>query len=173
MKNILSNNKGVTLIEILVSFAIMSMVMILITTIFVFGQNQYKNQSAHAQSQGDVRLAMNILTKEIRSADPAKVRLIVPVTSEDVSKEITIGDNPNKTRIKFEESNGTVRLIKNGNVLIDQLNGSFKPLDSVVDAEEDHTLPNGFKNLIPSKIEIFVESNTSDVDQSTIIYLRK
>ncbi|WP_066311575.1 prepilin-type N-terminal cleavage/methylation domain-containing protein [Bacillus sp. FJAT-29814] len=70
MKN---NEKGITLVELLASLALLSMVLLLANSIHIFSVKQSNAQKTEIQKQTDYRLAMNILTKEIRKADPTKV----------------------------------------------------------------------------------------------------
>ncbi|MBU9721918.1 MULTISPECIES: PilW family protein [Bacillaceae] len=65
----LKNNKGLSLVEILISFALLSLVVLLVTSLHLFGQNQFNSQTNLSDNQANVRLAINILTKEVRNAD--------------------------------------------------------------------------------------------------------
>jgi prepilin-type N-terminal cleavage/methylation domain-containing protein len=70
------DEKGITLIEVLCALAIVSMVILLASSINIFGQKQMNDQKAEIQNQSNDRLAMNIITKAIRQADPATVEVI-------------------------------------------------------------------------------------------------
>jgi prepilin-type N-terminal cleavage/methylation domain-containing protein len=85
------SNKGVTLIELLAALSLLSIIIILASSIQMFGQKQSKVESTDIQNQSNVRLAMSILTKEIRSADsvgvPSNNQLtITKSTSTDIYK---------------------------------------------------------------------------------------
>ncbi|WP_453994653.1 prepilin-type N-terminal cleavage/methylation domain-containing protein [Bacillus nitroreducens] len=67
------NNKGITLIELLAVLALLSMVLLLATSVHLFGQKQMSNQTSQIENQANVRLAINILTKEIRKANRTEV----------------------------------------------------------------------------------------------------
>ncbi|MBU9711010.1 PilW family protein [Evansella tamaricis] len=69
MKQILNNGRGITLIELLISIALISLVLILATSFHLFGQNQVVKQSEQMDYQSSVRLALNHITKDIRNAD--------------------------------------------------------------------------------------------------------
>lgn len=73
MKKLIHNERGVTLIEVLGAMVVLSIVMVLIANIQIFGQKQFVNQTEQVSHEADVRLAMNILTKEIRSASSISV----------------------------------------------------------------------------------------------------
>ncbi|ADU31348.1 PilW family protein [Evansella cellulosilytica] len=87
----IKNEKGLTLVELLISVALISMIAILITSIQIFGQNQYTNQSKQIDNQANVRLAMNVLTKEIRSGSSAELSAdFTELKIEKVGGESTI-----------------------------------------------------------------------------------
>lgn len=64
----IKNEKGVTLVEVISAFALLSIVLLLAGSVHFFSQKQMTAQSAEIQSQSNVRLAANILTKDIRRA---------------------------------------------------------------------------------------------------------
>jgi prepilin-type N-terminal cleavage/methylation domain-containing protein len=70
------DEKGMTLIEVLCALAIVSMVILLASSINIFGHKQMNDQKVEIQNQSNDRLAMNIITKAIRQADPATVEVI-------------------------------------------------------------------------------------------------
>ncbi|MEH7276290.1 PilW family protein [Neobacillus vireti] len=65
--------KGVTLVELLAALALISIIVLLASSIHLFGQKQMTVQSKEIQNQSDERLAMNIITKEIRKAQSVEV----------------------------------------------------------------------------------------------------
>lgn len=67
------NQKGVTLIELLAAIALLSVVLLLANSLHIFGQNQMTNQTTEIQNQSNVRLAMEIITKQIRKASTINV----------------------------------------------------------------------------------------------------
>ncbi|WP_078595176.1 PilW family protein [Evansella clarkii] len=67
MKKLL-DARGLTLVEVLVSTALLSIVLLIITSFHIFGQNQFNNQDSQAERISNVRLAMSDMTKEIRKA---------------------------------------------------------------------------------------------------------
>jgi Tfp pilus assembly protein PilW len=71
------NQKGVTLVvtlvELLAAIALLSIVLLLANSIHLFGQKQMTDQSTEIQNQSNVRLAMNIITKQIRKASTINV----------------------------------------------------------------------------------------------------
>ncbi|MFS8187339.1 PilW family protein [Rossellomorea marisflavi] len=73
MKKLIHNERGVTLIELLGAMVVLAIVMVLIANVQIFGQKQFVNQTEQVSHEADVRLAMNLLTKEIRSASSISV----------------------------------------------------------------------------------------------------
>ncbi|MCC3356544.1 prepilin-type N-terminal cleavage/methylation domain-containing protein [Bacillus sp. REN16] len=67
------NNKGVTLIELLAVLALLTLILTLATSVHLFGQRQTSNQTSQIENQANVRLAINILTREIRKANSVEV----------------------------------------------------------------------------------------------------
>ncbi|TWE02564.1 prepilin-type N-terminal cleavage/methylation domain-containing protein [Neobacillus bataviensis] len=66
---IVSNNeKGVTLIELLAALSLLSIILLLASSVQLLGLKQSSSQSSEIQNQSNVRLAMNIITREIRKA---------------------------------------------------------------------------------------------------------
>ncbi|MFS0775784.1 prepilin-type N-terminal cleavage/methylation domain-containing protein [Neobacillus sp. 3P2-tot-E-2] len=65
----LNNNNGLTLIEVLGAFTLLSLILIMASSVHFFAQNQAKKQSDEIANQTNARLAMKVITKEIRSAD--------------------------------------------------------------------------------------------------------
>jgi prepilin-type N-terminal cleavage/methylation domain-containing protein len=66
---IVSNNeKGVTLIELLAALSLLSIILLLASSVQLLGLKQSSSQTSEIQNQSNVRLAMNIITREIRKA---------------------------------------------------------------------------------------------------------
>ncbi|RDU37014.1 hypothetical protein DRW41_09990 [Neobacillus piezotolerans] len=83
----LKNQKGLSLAEVLAGAALLSLIMILGSSIFLFGQKQAINQSAQVQNQADVRLGLNIITKEIRKASSVTViNNVLTINDTDIYK---------------------------------------------------------------------------------------
>lgn len=84
---VLKSNKGVTLIELLAVLAILSIVILLAGSVQLFGQKQTKQQTDEIQNQSEVRLALNMITKDIRSAKsgPSNVNVTIPNTELQIN----------------------------------------------------------------------------------------
>lgn len=80
---LLEDNKGFTLIEALASLTILSIIIILLGSVQVFGNKQYVNQYDFVENQTNIRYVVTLITKEIRSVNEVSVN----------SNIITIGTN--------------------------------------------------------------------------------
>lgn len=69
-----TSEKGVTLVELLAALTILSIVMLLASSVHLFAQKQMNSQSKEIQIQSDERLAMSLITKEIRKAQTVEVK---------------------------------------------------------------------------------------------------
>lgn len=63
------NERGLALVELLATIAISSLIIILITSLLLFIQKQYTNQSSHAKEFTDINIALKTITKDICSND--------------------------------------------------------------------------------------------------------
>lgn len=63
-----NNEKGVTLIELLAALSLLSVILLLASSIQMLGLKQSSSQTSDIQNQSNIRLAMNIITREIRKA---------------------------------------------------------------------------------------------------------
>lgn len=69
----MNNEKGVTLVELLLALAIISMILLLIGNVQLFGQKQFTSQNKNIDQQANVRLAAKMITKEIRKANEVEI----------------------------------------------------------------------------------------------------
>lgn len=73
IKRLLVNARGLTLIEVLAAIVLLSIILAMVTSVYLLGVKQYKVQTQNINSQENVRLAMTVLTKAIRSASSVQV----------------------------------------------------------------------------------------------------
>jgi competence protein ComGF len=66
---IIKSEKGITLVEVLAGLALLSIILLLSSSLHLFAQKQMNDQQKAYQSETNVSLAMDIITKEIRSAN--------------------------------------------------------------------------------------------------------
>ncbi|RFB17695.1 prepilin-type N-terminal cleavage/methylation domain-containing protein [Bacillus sp. HNG] len=99
--------KGVTLVELLAAISLLSIILLLASSVHLFGQKQMNTQKNEVQIQSQERLASSLITKEIRKA--ATVEINNP-------NELTI----NGTDVYKHE--GTI-ITKNNEEFITNING--------------------------------------------------
>ena len=69
----IKGERGVTLVELLAAISLLSIVLLLASSVHLFGQKQMNSQSDEVQLQAQERLAANLITKEIRKAQTVEI----------------------------------------------------------------------------------------------------
>lgn len=95
MKKILKNEKGVTLVELLAVIIIISLIVGLVSSIQIFGVQQYNNQMKKDNQLSDITFALKVITKDIRKSKNANWKS---------SNEIVLDG----IVYKFDDSNKTI-----------------------------------------------------------------
>lgn len=72
-RKLVSDNRGLTLVELLAVIVLLSIILIMVSSIHLMGVKQYNVQSQVIKNQDNVRLAMSMLTKDVRSASTVSV----------------------------------------------------------------------------------------------------
>lgn len=67
------DNKGITLIELLIVLALIGLVLLLVVTLFLFGNRSFNRQNEHTAIVANVRYSMDYLTKQVRKANEIEV----------------------------------------------------------------------------------------------------
>ncbi|MRH42962.1 hypothetical protein GH741_09720 [Aquibacillus halophilus] len=147
---LINNEKGITLVELVATLAIMSMVIVLIGSVHIFGQKQFSSQTEQIKNQSNVRVAINTITKEIRSVGKTEVTV-----NENV---LTVGTGENS--INYQLVNSEIR--KNGKPIITGIEGF-----SVKSGSDENT--NEINITITSSPD--QQGNTSTL--TTVIYMRE
>lgn len=107
---------GMTLVELIASLAILSVVIILVGSVHIFGQRQFINQTESASQANDLSYSLSVMSRELRKAEFDSVTV--------GAETITVEGGPTFTR------NGS-RLLQNTSVLSDRI-ATFAPvLDDV------------------------------------------
>jgi Tfp pilus assembly protein PilW len=108
------NNKGLSLVEVLGVLALLSMILLLAISVHLFGQKQLKSQIADIENHVNVRLAINMITKEIRSAENVSVNNnILTINNADVY--MLDGTTLKKNNAPFITNIKKFAIEKNGN----------------------------------------------------------
>lgn len=113
MKSMLGNQRGFTLVELLVSIVIVTIVITVITSYFLAANRISILEQDQRDAQSEVRLAMDAILKEARYA--TKVEVVPATTAESTTQ--------NAIYIK----NGTVIFKENGSI-VREINGEFVDL---------------------------------------------
>lgn len=106
-KTSLSNESGMTLVELLASIALLSVVLSLVGAVHLFGQKQYLAQSYSAGQSNDFAYKLSVISKEVRKE---------PFSSSAVSesgKVLSIGG------VERFRQQGTELVTNEGQVLTD------------------------------------------------------
>lgn len=61
------NERGITLVELLGSIALLSVILLLIGSVHFFGQRQFREQTSDINNQEKVRYVMSRVTSDVRS----------------------------------------------------------------------------------------------------------
>lgn len=80
--------RGITLVEVLASLSILSIILILASSVHLFGLKQVSTQSKQIQNQSDDRLAIKLITKEIRKASKVEVNAPNVLTIDGVNYQL-------------------------------------------------------------------------------------
>lgn len=108
--------KGVTLIELLAVIALLSIVLLLASSVQLFGQKQVQEQSNELQNQSDVRIAIKLITKEIRKAQKVEVTTPNELTINDLDKYKVVNNNLTKNGQPFLNNIQTFNLETDPNI---------------------------------------------------------
>lgn len=82
----LQNRKGLTLIEIIVTIAIFSIVLVAIMNLFLFNNKVYNVSEKLTRVQFDVRMASDFITTELRNKDAISTEDNMLTNSIDLAK---------------------------------------------------------------------------------------
>ncbi len=88
--NYFKNQKGITLIELLIVIGIMGVVISLGFSFLIFGTRTFKLSGERADNQFDVRMPTDFVSKEVRYADTAEILTAVPASQPPNTYDIYI-----------------------------------------------------------------------------------
>ena len=144
MKRYLKKEDGITLIELLASITILSVVILLVGSVHLFGQRQYVSQTESNRQANDLRYSLAMISRDVRSASDFDLVASHHIVVDEVS-------------YKKEGSN----LLRDGSILSNRV-GSFEVLQSEGHADK-------YVITISSSLNDLDQSET----YSTTIYLRR
>jgi Tfp pilus assembly protein PilW len=64
----LKTEEGITLVELLASIAILSIVILLVGSVHIFGQTQFISQTETAIQSNDLRYSLSLVSRDVRQA---------------------------------------------------------------------------------------------------------
>ncbi|WP_368646301.1 PilW family protein [Alkalibacterium putridalgicola] len=86
LRMIWKKDDGITLVELLASLAILSVVILLVGSVHIFGQRQFVNQTESASQANDLTYALSVMSRDLRKQEAATVSL------NETSNQILIND---------------------------------------------------------------------------------
>lgn len=111
----IKSERGVTLVELLAAISLLSIVLLLASSVHLFGQKQMNSQSDEVQKQSQERLAANLITKEIRKAKTVEVKNPNQLTVNDTDTYKLEGTTIKKNNDEFMTKINGFSVTKNGN----------------------------------------------------------
>jgi len=111
----IKSERGVTLVELLAAISLLSIVLLLASSVHLFGQKQMNSQSDEVQIQSQERLAANLITKEIRKAKTVEVKNPNQLTVNDTDTYKLEGTTIQKNNEEFMTKINGFSVSKNGN----------------------------------------------------------
>ncbi|WP_026558588.1 prepilin-type N-terminal cleavage/methylation domain-containing protein [Bacillus sp. J37] len=139
----MKNQRGVSLIEVIASISLISIILLLVNSFHLFGQKQMTSQTDEIQNQANIRTALNMITKEIRTAE-----------------SVTIQDDVLIINLKDKYTLDSNTIMKNNTVFIKNINRFIFAFDN-----EEKKKMDLFIESLPLKEE-------QPIKVSTSIYLR-
>jgi len=110
MKSLLYSNKGITLVELLIVIALMSIVIMGATSAFIFGQRTFSKGSDQYELQNNARFAVEEISNELRFA--TKILINPDLSVEDVTGMTKIDYVQTTGLLVIQEPDGSVRNFK-------------------------------------------------------------
>ncbi len=101
-------NKGISLIELVVVIALVSLILTLVYMIFLSGLNDFRMEYSNVDNQFIVRQSMSFVIREIRRAD------IVKVNNGQLRLTFHIGDEKKTAEYRVNPENDTLYQVVNG-----------------------------------------------------------
>lgn len=111
----IKSERGVTLVELLAAISLLSIVLLLASSVHLFGQKQMNSQSDEVQIQSQERLAANLITKEIRKAKTVEVKNPNQLTVNDTDTYKLEGTTIKKNNEEFMTKINGFSVSKYGN----------------------------------------------------------
>ncbi|WP_161878893.1 PilW family protein [Alkalibacterium sp. MB6] len=112
MKRYLKKEDGITLIELLASITILSVVILLVGSVHLFGQRQFVSQTESNRQANDLRYSLAMISRDVRSANDFELVASHHIVVDEVS---------------YKKEGST--LLRNGSILSNRV-GQFEVVPS-------------------------------------------
>lgn len=108
MKILLKDEKGITLVELIIALAISLIVLAVGYNLFSFGLNSFSRESDNVDNQAKARRVLREISLDIRKVDAASI----VIQSDEAEETVFIGD------VSYTFQKETHTLLKNGEVFV-------------------------------------------------------
>lgn len=161
--NVIKDNKGITLIEIVVSVSIFSFAMLSLLGIFNFVLENQRNSISSQNVQEGVRYALEMMAKEIRAADSSDTECYAVGTKQ-------IFNSPDQSTLYFKNKYGvcTTYFLGGGRIQVvrgaggpEFLTGNKVRVDDLKFKVTDNDIGTPPGSRIQPKITVLIELNTT------------
>jgi len=169
-------SNGITLVELLVSLALISLIVTLGITIYLISTKQYDSQNIKMNEQHNITLAMKDITKEIRSSSTLLVsgNTVITETSQcggnilSENHEKVVGDSLITDSHEYQFIGN--QLLKDGNIILKNMKHvEFSQTDAFISEEATSTGKTESCPLVTINLESFDEK----FSLYTEIFIRK
>jgi prepilin-type N-terminal cleavage/methylation domain-containing protein len=107
MQNTLSNRKGFTMLELLISVAILSLIMLATVLIFSRSFGSYQRAKALEKNVSEAQFVMNLLSKELRTGT-----VVLPTSPSASTSIIKFFDHSRGACIQYAFTNGNLEVVR-------------------------------------------------------------
>lgn len=140
------NDKGITLIEMIITLALIGLAVLLVITMMLWGSKSFYSAGAQSVLHKELREEANFITKQIR--DSAEIEIVSEIDPDNLSdeynyiyledgkiKKITVVDNdayaPTNLEVEITKLNFS---ISNNNLVRFSITGSYKGKEYTIDS---------------------------------------
>lgn len=135
----MKNQRGISLLEVIASISLFSIIILMLNSFHLFSQKQMISQAEEIQNQANTRIALNMITKELRTAENV-------IIQDDV---LVINQTDTYKHVSNTITKNNVAYIKN-----------IKKFTFAFDEEEEKKI-NIFIESLPFKEEKAIKLSTS------------
>ncbi len=135
----MKNQRGISLLEVIASISLFSIILLMLNSFHLFSQKQMISQAEEIQNQSNTRIALNVITKELRTAENVIIQ----------GDELVINQTDTYKHVSNTITKNNVAYIKN-----------IKKFTFAFDEDEEKKI-NIFIESLPSKEEKALKLSTS------------